>query len=162
MGDGRALVICYGNRLRGDDGIAWHVGERLAADPRLDDADVVCAHQLTPELAVEVSRARVVVLVDAAVDGTPGTVQRRPVTAPEEDALDRAGWSHGLTPATLAGLASMLFGRVPPMEVVTVAGASFDVSEHLSAPVAAAVAETAETVAVAVGTIGRGPGADQP
>ena len=33
------LVIGYGNVLRSDDGIGWHVAERLAEDPRFDGVD---------------------------------------------------------------------------------------------------------------------------
>lgn len=150
MSDGRRpLVICYGNRLRGDDGVAWHVAERLAADRRLAGTDVLCVHQLTPELALEVSRASVAVLVDAAADGVPGSVRHQPVTITAGDPAVPA-WSHGLTPDTLARLAAALYERIPPIEVVTVAGASFGVDEHLSAPVAAAVTVAADAVAVAV------------
>ena len=149
MADGLPLVICYGNRVRGDDGVAWHVAERLAADQRLAGADVLCAHQLTPELALDVSRASGVVLVDAAVDGVPGTVRCRPVSVTAGDS-DGLRWSHGLTPGALAALSAALYGRVPSIQVVTVAGASFGVDEHLSAPVAAAVALAADTVALAL------------
>lgn len=149
MADGRPLVICYGNRLRGDDGVAWHVAERLVADGRPAGAEVLCAHQLTPELSLEVSRASVVVLVDAAVDGAPGTVRRRTVTITDGHPAGPA-WSHGMTPGTLGRLSAALYGRVPPMEVVTVTGASFAVGEHLSAAVAAALSVAADAVAVAV------------
>ena len=150
MSDGRGpLVICSGNRLRGDDGVAWHVAERLVADRRLAGADVLCAHQLTPELALDVSRASCVVLVDATADGVPGTVRRRPVTMAGSDP-EGPCWSHGMTPGTLAGLSTALYGRVPPLEVVTVAAASFAMDEHLSAPVSAAVPLAADTVATAL------------
>jgi hydrogenase maturation protease len=152
VSDGRRpLVICYGNRLRGDDGVAWHVAERLVADGRLAGADVLCAHQLTPELALEVSRASVAVLVDAAVDGIPGTVRRRPVTI-IPGSCGGPAWSHALTADALAGLSAALYGRVPPIDLVTVTGASFGVSEHLSAPVGAAIADAAAAVALAVTT----------
>ena len=34
-----SLVIGYGNPLRSDDGVGWHVAERLADDPRLAGVD---------------------------------------------------------------------------------------------------------------------------
>jgi hydrogenase maturation protease len=148
-GDGRPLVICYGNRLRGDDAVAWHVAERLAADGRLGAAEVVCRHQLTPELALDVSRASRVVLVDAAVDGPPGTVRRGSVARPAEESSAGLRWSHGLTPATLAELSASLYGRVPPMDIITVTGGSFAVGEDLSDAVEAAVGAAAAAVAAA-------------
>ncbi len=54
----KALIIGYGNVLRSDDGIGWHVAERLAADARFDDVTILQRHQLTPELALDVSRDR--------------------------------------------------------------------------------------------------------
>jgi hydrogenase maturation protease len=158
MGEGgRPLVLCYGNRLRRDDGVAWHVAERLGGDRRLDGADLVCSHQLTPELAVEVSRASLVVVVDAVLGGSPGTVERRAVTV-ERASSATLRWSHGLTPAALAGLSGALYGRVPPMEAVTVAAGSLAAGEGLSTAVERAVAAAADAVAAIVC---RGGGRDQ-
>lgn len=150
MGHGtlRPLVLCYGNRLRRDDGVAWHVAERLTADGRLAGADLRCCHQLTPELAEDLSHAGRVVFVDACVGPTPGSVQRATVTPGAEPG--GAPWSHGLTPASLAALCAAVFGRVPPMEVVTVAAATTGVGEQLSGPVTAAVASAADAVVAAV------------
>src|SRR5919198_4121190 len=75
----RVLVVGYGSSLRGDDGLGWHAAALLAADPRLAGAEVLARHQLTPELAEDVSRAALVVLVDARADGggAPGEVAVR-------------------------------------------------------------------------------------
>lgn len=153
MDDGlRPLVICYGNRLRSDDGVAWHVADRLAGDGRFQRADVLCRHQLTPELAENVSRATRVVLVDAATGRPPGTVERTVVEAGAAAvAGDAPRWSHELTPAALAGFTAAVFGRVPPMEVVSVAAATLAVGERLSEPVEEALARAADAVAAALG-----------
>ena len=47
------LVIGYGNVLRSDDGVGWHVTERLASDARFASVTVLQRHQLTPELALD-------------------------------------------------------------------------------------------------------------
>ena len=60
------LVVGYGNPLRSDDGIGWHAADLLATDPRLAGAQVLTHHQLAPELAEDISRASLVVLVSAA------------------------------------------------------------------------------------------------
>ena len=137
------LVVGYGSALRGDDGVGWHVATRLAADPRLAGAEVLARHQLTPELAADVARAALVVLVDATVGGEPGSVvlrrvrPRRPVPA---------GWSHHLDPESLAGLAEALYGAAPPVVLVGVAAASLAPGDRLSAPLERTLPDVAELV----------------
>ena len=146
---GRPLVVCFGNRLLGDDAVGWHVADRLAADRRFRHVDVVTRHQLTPELAEDLSRASRVVFVDACVSSPPGAVDRSKVEVTPETARPLR-WSHELTPQALAGLAATLFGRLPPIHVVTVGGASFAAGEDLSVAVEAAVPELVEAVAAVV------------
>jgi hydrogenase maturation protease len=139
------LVVGYGNTLRGDDGLGWRVAARLAEDPRLAGAEVLAHHQLTPELALDVARASLVVLVDARADGgTPGSVRVRRVAA-RQDGM--TAWSHQLDPAALAGLASALYGAVPPVYLVSVGGAWFDDGEGLSPALEQALPRVADTVA---------------
>src|SRR5450759_2440511 len=99
---GGTLVICYGNALRSDDGLGWHAAARLTQDPRLQGAQVLWQHQLTPELAVDVSNASLVVLVDASDGDEAGAISVRRL-----DPTPAAGsaWSHHLGPAELIDLA---------------------------------------------------------
>jgi hydrogenase maturation protease len=69
----RKLVIGYGNRLRGDDGVGWEVASRLAAAVPSEAAHILTVHQLTPELAELVSEADLVIFIDASHVGEPGT-----------------------------------------------------------------------------------------
>jgi hydrogenase maturation protease len=131
-----ALVVGYGNPLRGDDGIGWIIAGRLATDPRFAGTDVLQRHQLTPELALDVSRADLVVLVDARSGPPAGSVSIERV-----DPGDAAGttWSHHLGPASLVALAGALYGRAPEVHVVSVGVGSLEVGEGLSPAVEAAV-----------------------
>jgi hydrogenase maturation protease len=139
------LVIGYGNALRGDDGVGWQVAARLAGDPRLAGAEVLARHQLTPELAADVARASLVVLVDASAGGgAPGSVTVRRLQ-PRYDAAP--GWSHHLDPAALAGLAGALYEAVPPMVVVSVGAASFAAGDRLSPALRQALPGVVEAVA---------------
>lgn len=61
----KALIIGWGNSLRGDDGIGLKVAELL--ERRLIQADIRCSLQLLPEMCEEISRARQVVFVDASL-----------------------------------------------------------------------------------------------
>jgi hydrogenase maturation protease len=145
------LIVGYGNPLRSDDGIGWHAARRLATDPRLDGARVLTHHQLTPELAADVSRASLVVLVDAAAEGDPGSVAVRRIGSPPPTPIT---WSHHLTPETLAGLADALYGAVPPIVLVSVAAESFAEDDCLSNALQQALPKVVEVVAgVATGQL---------
>jgi hydrogenase maturation protease len=138
------LVVGYGNSLRGDDGIGWHAAGLLATDPRLAGARVLARHQLVPELAVDFSRASLVVLVDAAAEGEAGSLSvRRVLPRPPTSAT----WSHHLGPETLAGLAEALYRVVPPIVLVSVAAGSLAEGDRLSVALERALPEVVEVVA---------------
>jgi len=88
------LVVGYGNPLRGDDGAGFNAAWLLSLDPRLQGADVLIRQQLTPELAEDVARADLVVLIDAAVGGGRPDA-RRPVRARRPRAPRPARWRAG-------------------------------------------------------------------
>jgi hydrogenase maturation protease len=138
------LVVGYGNPLRSDDGVGWRAAELLATDPRLAGARVLARHQLVPELAVDVSRASLVVLVDAAADGNPGSisVQRVQPRQPTSTA-----WSHHLDPDALGWLAQALYGAVPPLVLVSVAAGSLAEGDRLSGALDVALPQVVEAVA---------------
>jgi hydrogenase maturation protease len=123
----RSLVVGYGNPLRGDDGLGWHVAAVLAAHLPPADTDLVTAHQLTPELAEDVANARLAVLVDARLGEPPGHVRVREVTPARGPS-----WSHHLRPEDVVGLAGALYGAAPPVFLVTVTGAWFGYGTQLS------------------------------
>jgi hydrogenase maturation protease len=122
------LVIGYGNPLRQDDGLGWHVAERLCA-ARLPGVEVVACHQLTPELAEPISRAERVVFVDVREGAVPGRVECRAATLEVEADL---AFSHHLLPGALLQLARELYGTCPPSWVVTIDGAAFGHHADLS------------------------------
>ena len=149
----RNLVVGYGNSLRGDDAVGWHAAAALAADPRLADTDVVTHHQLTPEIAEDIAAARLAVLIDAKLGGTPGCVAIREV-APAPG----SSWSHQLRPEDVVGLAHALFGAVPPVFLVTVTGVHFGYGGRLSRP----VSDRMPRVLMIVGAVLRPPLSGEP
>lgn len=154
------LVIGYGNTLRTDDGLGWYAAERLADDPRLDGATVIGRHQLTPELALDVSRAGLVVFVDANVGSPAGTVTIEPVPRADDRA---AAWSHQFTPSSLVALAGELYGRAPEVILVSVGVASLEHGDTLSPTVEAALPRLVDAVAALVGKhAGTAVAAEQP
>jgi hydrogenase maturation protease len=123
----RVLVIAYGNPLRSDDGIAWEAAERLrGALP--DSVEILSVHQLTPELAEDASRANLVIFLDAAKGGEPGTVWCRE-GRPQPEFLNV---SHHLAPGDVLALCDQLYGAKPPAFIVSVNGECFDHGQNLS------------------------------
>jgi hydrogenase maturation protease len=137
-----ALVIGYGNPLRADDSVGWQVAQRIVASVA-DDAEVMSTHQLTPELAEPISQARLVVFVDARVDGEPGTIDCQ-IVAPA--AGESATFSHDLAPAALLALAHLIYGASPPASIVSIAGADFGYGRRLSPTVRAAIPKAVHLV----------------
>ncbi len=140
---GNALIVGYGNPLRGDDGVGQAVARAFAEESAIDGVDAVACHQLTPELAERFAAAARVVLIDAAVGHEAGDVSvipLQPAPAPSSR-LD-----HHVDPRELLRMAQRLYGRSPEAYLVTVAASSLELGEGLSAPVAAALPEVIATV----------------
>jgi hydrogenase maturation protease len=122
------LVLAVGNPLRSDDGLAWLAADELRSTTPPAEIEIVKVHQLTPELAENVSRTAVVIFVDAGAAGEPGTLNcERVVASAEESAA-----SHSFTPAALVQLAATLYDASPAAALVSVTGKSFEHGESLS------------------------------
>ncbi len=151
---GDILVIGYGNTLRTDDGVGRHAAERLADDPRLDGVSVIGRHQLTPELALDVSRADLVVFVDASRRRSAGTFTVEPM----ERTGHRAGWSHHLDPSSLLDLTEELYGRVPDAFVVSVGVESVLLGDRMTPMVQASLPRLVDAVAELIADRAARPG----
>lgn len=125
----RVLVIGYGNTLRGDDGLGRRAAEALARRPLPAGVEVLTCHQLTVELVETISRADLVLLIDAANGDQPGTIVCEPVDrvdAPVRPIL------HYLEPPALLACAEALYNAAPRTLLWTVTAHSFDYAETLS------------------------------
>jgi hydrogenase maturation protease len=120
------LVIGYGNTLRTDDGVGPKVADAVEALGLAGVRTLACP-LLTPELAEPISKAGVVVFVDAAVD-TPLEVQRRKL----ETAASSQVMAHAASPPTLLALARDVYGHAPEAWLLTIPVTSLGVGENLS------------------------------
>lgn len=153
---GGVLVVGYGSLLRTDDGVGRIAAQRLMTDPRLDGATVIACHQLTPELALDLSRAAFAVLIDASRDQVAGEFSIQPLSP----VLGSSSGSHHVDAAELVALAGTLYGSAPEVVTVSVGAASFELGERLSPVVEATLPAIVEAVvdlvtprlAAAVGT----------
>ena len=129
-----SLIIGIGNPLRSDDGLGWAVAEQLSRDCDMG-CDIQTVYQLTPELAQWMAAVNLVVMVDASHEGKPGELHIRPLPLPLSVQPSALG-THYTTPEELAALTLAVYGRCPPVVVVTMTGANFSVGEQLSSIVA--------------------------
>jgi hydrogenase maturation protease len=119
------LIVGYGNRVRSDDGAGPCAARRLFEL----GYNAIEAHQLTPELAEEISSAGFVIFVDADVTTAPGEIRVEAV-APEPGLAPIT--RHSCTPAELLTLARELYGGAPEAALIRIGAASFDFGESIS------------------------------
>ena len=145
------LVIGFGNTLRRDDGVGVRAAELLSVDPRLGDAVVLARHQLTPELAMDIATASLLILVDADSAAEPGVVSVRGIDpGARRSGVPTTGASGGSTHHVAGGellaLAEELTGYRPPAFSVGIGVADLEIGEGLSAAVEAALADVVDVV----------------
>jgi len=138
-----ALIVGYGNPLRGDDGVGQAVAHAFANEAAIDGVEAVACHQLTPELAERFAAAARVVLIDAAAGLAAGGVSVTPLH-PASKPSSTLG--HHVEPSQLLRMAQILYGRSPEAYLVTVGASSLTLGEGLSASVTAALPEVIATV----------------
>jgi len=129
--------------LRGDDGLGRYVAQRLAQtvdnkdNKDNKDIKVLALHQLTPELAEDVSQSELVIFVDASCEQEPGRISCRRIVS--RSSVPGAT-THHLDPSGLLAFTWKLYGASPKMAILlTVGGESFGHEEALSPTVQAAM-----------------------
>ena len=168
------LVVGYGNPLCGDDGAGPEIALMVEAELAGTGARTLLAHQLLPELALDASRSRLVVFIDAAAGELAGSLSVRPLSAgwppadPPADPPASAAWagsaagafSHQLGAAEVLALARSLYGRCPVALLVSVGAASLEPGVGLSVAVRCAIPHAARAVLAAIDAaplMSRGP-----
>jgi hydrogenase maturation protease len=121
------LVVGYGNTLRRDDGVGVKVAEAVDA-LNLPGVSVLTRHQLVPELASDLSRARTVVFVDAAA-AAESNLELRQVVAGNDGRI----LAHAADPRSLLALSRQIFGRCPSAWCLAIPVQDFGFGEGLSA-----------------------------
>lgn len=138
---GTALVICIGNRSRGDDGVAHRVAELLGEQPEAVAARIVTAPDLDIAMAADVAEASLLVVVDAQRRESP-PVRSSPLTP----GPSRRPTGHAVDAPGLLAVAETLYGRAPKATLVSVAAPEMGHCDTLSATAEAAALEAAAEV----------------
>lgn len=138
------VIIGYGNPLRSDDGLAWHAAKALEEKFAGSDVEILCLHQLAPELAHTASLFECVIFVDAAHPGDANA--GKPGEIRVSDLCERSAQPgkpvysfHALSPHTVVEMAAQFYGVRLRAFVVTITGESFEHGESLSPSIAAAL-----------------------
>ena len=140
------LVIGYGNILRRDDGVGWAAARRLVDQLPGDQAAVLTAPQLLPELAETVSHAQRVIFIDADAELPAGEIHKSAV----EPGTVAKSLGHHQTPQGILRLARDLYRHAPQAFIYTIGGADFSFGCTLSQPVQIALRKVVQSVVDAV------------
>jgi hydrogenase maturation protease len=125
----KALIIGYGNPIRGDDRVGWEVAERLVCSMGDPSVTIMTVHQLAPELCESIHHADLTIFVDASIDGTPGAWKCDSV---EPSATYAPSLGHHFDIAGLLAYARFLYHSCPRAMVVSVTAQSFACRDELS------------------------------
>lgn len=142
--DPPVLILGYGNILRRDDGVGWAAVRRLKDQLPPDFASVLTLPQLLPELAESVSRADLVIFIDADFQLAPGKVKKR-IIRHRKSRNKTIG--HHQTPDEILRLARDLYHCSPRAILFSVGGSDFSFGCKLSSPVRVALREVVHDVA---------------
>jgi hydrogenase maturation protease len=150
----RVLVIGYGNALRADDGVGWHAAHRLAESVEDESIEILAVNQLTPELAEPISRADLIIFIDASHQGQPGSwkCERLELNTTHGNSL-----AHHFTPAGLLTYAQAIFQASPTALVISVAGESFAYCDQLTPVVETALRQVINHVREQITRFTRNP-----
>jgi hydrogenase maturation protease len=143
------ILIGYGNPDREDDGVAWHLLQKVIADCKCTDADLFSSDviairpdldiwfnfQLLPEMAETIADYERAVFIDAHT----GEIQEEISYHPIEPVFQNSPFTHHFTPASCLAVAQQLSGRYPESMMLSVRGYQFSFSQDLSEETAALV-----------------------
>ena len=121
------LVIGLGNTLRRDEGAGLRVAEAVESWHR-PGVTVVSLHQVAPEMAEEIAKARVVIFVTARAGSEADEV----AVGPLQPSAGGSAESHTRDAAFLLELARVLQGRCPESWIVTIPAVDRGQGEELS------------------------------
>lgn len=154
---GGTLILGYGNADRQDDGVAWHVLNKIAqllgrsgflspdeGEEQLtgSDPELLFVLQLTPEMAETIAQFNRVCFVDAHTGSVPGEVN----FATLERRFQSSPFTHHMTPDTCLALAEALYKRSPEAILISVRGYEFGFERSLSARTAELAEQAARQI----------------
>jgi hydrogenase maturation protease len=121
------LIIGYGNELMGNDGFGVYTLTLLRSLLKGDEIEFIESHQLTPEMALLISKASEVIFIDASF-GEDEFV----IATPLPKNISNLTTLHNLTPTSLLYICENLYGIAPKYSIFSVMFNKFFLSKTLS------------------------------
>ena len=152
----KTLILGYGNLDRQDDGVAWHVLEKIAGKlnrelpEKIEDTfvdlgenpDLYFQLQLMPELADLIHEYERVCFVDAHTGAIENDLNIQPVDA----AFQNSPFTHHMTAETLLCFVETMFHEIPEAILVSVRGYEFNFERSLSQSTDALAEQAADQI----------------
>lgn len=114
------VIIGYGNSLRGEDAFGVDVIKELQ-NIELKETKLLSAHQLTPEMVLELQDADEIIFIDTCHD------EKNPYALAcslvEQSSLNL---SHHISPKTIIQMLSTLYEKEPKFFIYSMMSSSFD------------------------------------
>lgn len=125
----KKLVVCFGSPLRNDDGAALHVAQRLS-EVKLDkDVKIITLHQVTPELAADISQYDLLIFLDSSNLVQETTSSEMDCDGSNEES---GSLSHSQSLKNILTLSKKLYGRLPRTILVQIPGSNYGIGTDLS------------------------------
>ena len=139
---GPSLLIGWGNPLRQDDGLGWHLARQLQAQAA-EGSCIRAEHQLLPELSHDLARCGRVLFVDALHPGAGALLaprleallpaQRAGGSGGSHGSSGSSGISHHQSATGLLQLCLALYGHQPPASLLLIPAPHLGFADQLSA-----------------------------
>ena len=114
------VIIGYGNELRGEDAFGLDVIKELQK-LSLKDTKLISAHQLTPEMTLELKEVDEIIFIDTCFD------EKNPYALAcsliEQSSLNL---SHHISPKTIIQMLNTLYNKHPKFSIYSMMSSSFD------------------------------------
>lgn len=150
------ILIGYGNPDRGDDGVAWHLLNKVLTftgclENDLFSSDIIHAtkeldiwysFQLLPEMAETIAEYDQAVFIDAHTGEIKEDISYKPVK-PE---FQNSPFTHHFTPASCLAVAESLKGKYPQAHLLSVRGYQFGFNRELTQETLALVEKSFELI----------------
>lgn len=124
--------------MRGDDGVGVRIATVLEPALAARGGVAIATHQLLPEHAESISRARVVIVVDASCTLAAGRVAWRKLRDDKDAVTIQTVLGHHGDPVSLLALSRTLYDQAPKAVLVSIGVHSLALGDKLSPAVARA------------------------
>jgi len=114
------VIIGYGNSLRGEDAFGLDVIKELQK-LSLKDTKLISAHQLTPEMTLELQEADEIIFIDTCHDE-----KNNYSLACSLAQQNNLNLSHHISPKTIIQMLNTLYGNHPDFYIYSMMSSSFD------------------------------------